>query len=72
VVNIIENYWKVCFVCLKIVCRLRAAVAKKNGEISEKYFQTLFLPTSEKKFQNFLKESCCIKAKYQSVKISGH
>jgi hypothetical protein len=53
VVNIIENYRKICFVCLNIVCRRRAAAAKKTGEISEKFFQTLLLPTSEKKFQNF-------------------
>jgi hypothetical protein len=72
VVNIIENYRKICFVCLKIVCRRRAAAAKKTGEISENFFQTLLLPTSEKKFQNFFLENCCIKAKYQSVKISGH
>jgi hypothetical protein len=43
--NIVENYWKICFVCIKIVCRHHAAAAKKNGKISETYYQTFFLPT---------------------------
>jgi hypothetical protein len=41
-VSIVENYGKICFVGLKTVCCPHADMVKKNGEISEKLFHTLF------------------------------